>query len=74
MVSYKVAGIYHTGEETCDEEFSELEDAKAYYEKLIVELGEDYEDVASVIDWITIHTIDENGEYGYNIETYTYDS
>ena len=71
--TYKVAGVYFTGEETMEETFSNEEEAKAYYESLIIELQEEYDDVKEVIDYITIFVSDEDGSSISNIETYTYD-
>jgi hypothetical protein len=72
-MSYKVEGVYYTSEVTCNEEFETEKEAKEYYEKLIIELEEDFEeDVKNVIDYITIY--EENDDvYVRNIETYTYD-
>ena len=71
--TYKVTGIYLTGEETCGETFTNIDEAKAYYEELIIELQEEYDDVKEVIDYITIFVSDEDGLSISNIETYTYD-
>ena len=71
--TYKVTGIYLTGEETMDETFTNIDEAKAYYEELIIELQEEYDDVKEVIDYITIFVSDEDGLSISNIETYTYD-
>ena len=71
--TYKVTGIYLTGEETMDETFTNIDEAKAYYEELIIELQEEYDDVKEVIDYITIFVSDEDGSSISNIETYTYD-
>ena len=81
---YVVEGIYTTGETTCEESFTNEVDAKNYYEKLIVELKEDYgDDVKEVIDYITIYIAESTdaesvndlgiGNFVKNIETYTYD-
>ena len=67
--TYKVAGIYYTGEETCNELFTNIDEAKAYYEELIVDLEEEKEG----IDYITIFEADEDECSISNIETYTYD-
>ena len=67
--TYKVTGIYTTSEETCDETFTNIDEAKAYYEELIIELEEEKEG----IDYITIFEADEDGCSISNIETYTYD-
>ena len=56
-----------------EETFSNEEEAKAYYESLIIELQEEYDDVKEVIDYITIFVSDEDGSSISNIETYTYD-
>jgi predicted solute-binding protein len=83
---YCVEGVYTTSESTCEEAFLNEADARDYYEKLILELKEEYGDqVNEVIDYITIYyaesndeeitSIDELGVANsiYNIETYTYD-
>jgi hypothetical protein len=81
---YVVEGVYHTSESTCEEQFTNEVDAKNYYEKLIIELKEDYgDDVKEVIDYITIYYAESTdaesihdlgvGNSVYNIETYTYD-
>ena len=56
-----------------DETFTNIDEAKAYYEELIIELQEEYDDVKEVIDYITIFVSDEDGLSISNIETYTYD-
>ena len=71
-MSYKVEGVYYTSEATCGEEFTDIDKAKEYYESLIIELEEEYEeDVKNVIDYITIYE-EDGDEYVRNIETYTY--
>jgi predicted solute-binding protein len=83
---YCVEGVYTTSESTCEEAFLNKADAKDYYEKLILELKEEYGDqVKEVIDYITIYyaesddeeitSIDELGvgNFIYNIETFTYE-
>ena len=74
MKNYKVTGIYYTGEETCEETFDEYDCAKDYFETLIEELREEYEDVKESIDYVAIYETDEEGNYqGRPVDCYTYD-
>ena len=67
---YKVAGIYTTGEETCEETFANIEEAKAYYEDLIIQFID--EDELEFMDYVTIFQADEDGYPIKNIETYLF--
>ena len=77
MIAYRVEEIYYTGEPIDDKNFTNLTDARTYYETLIVDWEEDKE----AIDYITIYVVegdlelDELGMFNRtsNIETFTYD-
>jgi hypothetical protein len=81
---FVVEAIYLSGETSNEGQFDNIKDAVDYYESLILELKEEFEDeVTEVIDYITIYIAESTdaesvndlgiGDFVKNIETYTYD-